>query len=749
MKFPRAGLVFLIISITTSSFIFSGCSVFRPAGDFFSQRYVNIVSYYNTFYNAKHLYDEAVGELEVAENRHRQQRREGQFEVPQQVKQKFNEVIEKCSRLLHQHPTSKYAEDAVLMIGHSYYHMRQNVQAERKFYELLAEFPESRNIPDAQLLLAKTQRRMNKDSEARVALQDLVDRLESRRDRDIVARARMELGEIEVKDGNLNNAAEEFLLAIETARDRELRTEARFNLANVYFKLGQYDRAFDEYVEVIDDRPSSRILFESQRARARILTMSEEYEQAIELLEDLLTDLRLEEYISRIELEAAHIYREQGLYNKAIDQYVYVDTTHARTPVSTEAQYSLATIYKDTFGDFSKAKTYYEKVSRATPPSDKTRSAWAINDYLTRYENHKDEIARLDSVVTEQRYRIQKAKEEPPAVAEQVPEDTTAIADGDMPAHPDSIITDDRDRSDGVQSPEELQNQLATYVEDLIRNYSELAGLFYIEMERPDSAIYYYSRIVYDFPESSFAPLSLYALGELVRLADDRGYSVTTMEQLFGPQFASSELHEQREKIYQKLIERYPGSEYTTEAKRILGMEIPRGETDPMEEIYLQAEKELAEENHEDALYLFEYILGQNADSPYTVKACYAIGWLYENIFMKPDSAVVYYKTVLDYEPDSRFASAVQEKVNAWNAQLAEEEQRREEEQRLAEEAAVAEMADSAGVEPETAEEFEEKQEEYEEEERIQRGIPIARPTDRQDMEAEPDTTRKPEQNED
>ncbi len=733
MKFPRAGIVLLTIFISVTPILLTGCSVVRPVGDFFNQRYVNTVSYFNTFYNAKHLYDEAVNELGEAERRHRQQRREGTVDIPQQTKQKFNDVIEKCSRLLHQYPTSKYADDAVLMIGRSYYKMRQNVQAERKFLELLSEFPDSRHIPDAQLLLAKTQRRLNKHGEAQLALLNLVDRLDSRRDRDIASLARIELGDIEKQAGNLNNAAGEFTHAIDLARDREIRTEARFHLANVYYDLGYYDEAFDKFAEVIDDRPTGGILYESQISRARILTLNEKYDLAIDLLEDLLTDLRLADYISRIKLEAANVYRDQGLFDKAIDQYVYVDTTHARTRVSTEAQYALAAIYKDTFGNFKKAKEYYERVSRATPASDLTLRARTINDHLTRYWKHRNEITRLDSVIAEQNSRFREIEMEFAAAAETVdtdmsPDDTAGRVDDD------TLGVEPEVEQAASITPEELQNQIASNTEELVRNYAELAGLFYIEMERPDSALYYYSRLAYNFPESSYAPQAIYALAELVRVAAEAGHSLAGTELLLTSLETASDTRAQRDSLYRLLIDRYPDNEFAIEAKRILGMEIPWTESDPMEEIYLQAEQELVEGNHEDALYFFEYIVRENTDSKYTVKACYAIGWMYENIFMKPDSAVVYYQTIIEKHPETRFASAVNDKVSAWLQQIAEEERQREEE----EAARIAEQAEE-----------EEKPEEIDEEPPAQRGIPLVRPTDVLELEEKPDTTRIEEHNED
>jgi TolA-binding protein len=730
--FPWVGKVLLIIIISAGPIYLTGCSTMRPVGDFVSQRYINTVSYFNTFYNAEKVFQEAVGEVGDAEKRHQEQGRGGQFEVPQQTRQKFNDVIEKCSRLLHQYPMSKYADDAVLMIGKSYYHMRQNIQAERKFLELLAEFPNSAHVSEAQLLLAKSQRRMNKHGEAQIALENLVGRLESRSDRDIAALARIELGDIHRQNENLENAIEEFLLAIGTARDRTIRAEARFNLAKAYYDLEQYDTAFHEYTQVIDDRPTNRILFELQIAKARILTNQEKYDEGIDLLESLLSDLRLAEYISRIELEAAHIYRNQGALNNAIDQYVYVDTTYARTVVSTEAQYTLASIYKETLGDYKKAKEYFEKVSRATPPSDMTRSAWAKNDNLAKYQKHKDEITRLDSVITNQKIKLVELEKELAELgANSAPDtilaDTTMISD-------DMVQTIEQNRESVISSsPEEIRNQIASDSHDLVRNYYELAGLFYIELERPDSAAHYYAILAHHFPESQYAPQALYALGEILRVISDEETTGIVSELFINMQYPHQEAESWRDYVYTLLIDKYPDTEFALEAMRILGMDIPRVESDPLEELYQQAEAALVENKYDDALYLLEYIARDTSGSQYAIQASYTIGWMYENIFIVPDSAVAYYQKLVERYPDTQFAAVVQNKVNAWHEHIAEQE-------RVEQESEQTDESEMEGIETSV--------EEVGEIVIPDRVIPFARPTDIKGTEEKPDTTRTRKQNE-
>ena len=59
----RAILFSLVLFLSLSQ---AGCSVFDTLGGWISQGYDNTVSYFNAFYNAKNLFDEAEAEVLAA-----------------------------------------------------------------------------------------------------------------------------------------------------------------------------------------------------------------------------------------------------------------------------------------------------------------------------------------------------------------------------------------------------------------------------------------------------------------------------------------------------------------------------------------------------------------------------------------------------------------------------------------------------------------------------------------------------------
>ena len=103
-------------------------------------------AYYNTFFNTKRAYKEAVEE---------HARRKEEKPSPTEI-QKLDKTIEKASRLLQLHPNSKYVDDSLLMLGECFYYKQEYPKALRKFDELAANFPKSGHVPRAQLWRAKT-----------------------------------------------------------------------------------------------------------------------------------------------------------------------------------------------------------------------------------------------------------------------------------------------------------------------------------------------------------------------------------------------------------------------------------------------------------------------------------------------------------------------------------------------------------------------------------------------------------------
>src|SRR5215831_7746838 len=155
--------------------VLSGCSTYQ-----------NFTAYFNTYYNASHLFQEAVDEVERTPMKSLDTLYFNPYAAQAATSQKFDKVIEKCSHIIESYGQSKYADDAVLMIGKSFVYKGENESGVRKFQEFLQSFPTSDLRREAKLWNAKAEFFMKKEDVALKILEDLYDEARSEGDNEIL-----------------------------------------------------------------------------------------------------------------------------------------------------------------------------------------------------------------------------------------------------------------------------------------------------------------------------------------------------------------------------------------------------------------------------------------------------------------------------------------------------------------------------------------------------------------------------------
>ncbi len=105
-------------------------------------------AYFNTFYNAETAYSE--GYKAYLQNRREGGRNFGQSE------QFFRDAATKCRKVLNEYSSSRYVDDAYLLLGKSNYYLRLYKDAIDALQTLLLEFPDSPFVTEAHLYLGKS-----------------------------------------------------------------------------------------------------------------------------------------------------------------------------------------------------------------------------------------------------------------------------------------------------------------------------------------------------------------------------------------------------------------------------------------------------------------------------------------------------------------------------------------------------------------------------------------------------------------
>jgi TolA-binding protein len=650
-----------ILILVAAACIFSSCAI----GNFFSQRYENSVAYFNTYYNATRLFDEAVREIETTEKNQQSKGLPPQKEISPTARQKLTSVIEKCSKLLQYYPTSKWVDDALMLIGESYYYMGEYLKAERKFAELIAQFPDSKRYLEARLWLGESFRKGNDEDRAIRELTAVADSALVASEHEIAAKALLQVGEIETGREDYDAAIKAYQTLIDRADYDELKSAAQFRLAHLEEITGDYGKAAEAYRKVERYDPDTYTRYQSQLFYAVNKKKMKDYDEAQRVLFDLLGDRSNFEYFPQIKLEIANLYNEKGDLESAVEAYTSVDTTYRRTDAAAKAYYQLGLLYQNQFHDLVAADTNFMKARTEFAASEITPLATKHADDLTKYRVDRKMISDLDSLIFLEHRKIELGGDTlSSAQSDSLADTTKTKADSLWRLHAElsdsladttktkvhkawQLHTELWDSTGGSVPMRTLKSRLATQAYDL-------AVLFFLDLSEPDSAMYWCEKTIGLSVDSELSARALYTLAEIQRTSrTDYQASVDS--------------------LYNKILSDFPNTKYADQVRRIQGIQVKKSAAvDSAEVAYGRAEELIEEKKSTKAIGELREIIREYPSSPFSAKSQYAIGWIYENMEDLPDSAWHNYQYLKDHYPTSVYANAVLPKLaerQQWEAQ--------------------------------------------------------------------------------
>jgi tetratricopeptide (TPR) repeat protein len=809
------GIVLLILS-----FSFYSCSTYQ-----------SVTGYFNTYYNAKRLFSDAVTEVGKSAQKDRDTNYFAACKLSQATNDKFDKVIEKSSKIIRDYPRSAWIENTLLMMGESYYYKGESESALRKFKELVNTYPETSLLPEIRLWEAKSYYISKKDDEVLRVINEHLSEIETAGNEDISLQFLLLKGQVFFDRSEYDSAAVTYSQAMMITGDEDLLAIGYNQLAKSYERLGKFVDAEAAYANAVELNSNASQIFRAKLQEGIMLSKSEKYPAAMEIYEDLKNERLKPEEFALLNLEIANSSFAMGDTGRAFDLYRMIDTTYKRTEAAAKGEYMRGLYSENIYFNYNEAKTYYDKAKTEFPAADITTDAARRSTYLTSYLKLYTNLALYDSLqlqtihpddgdsskntdsgfVATQKIPdtvsasvrdsslqdhpiIQKATEElkntivpqsqsserektyivgtwstdreclwniakkkdiydnpwmwtkiwqrnrdkiknpdiiKPKWVLKIPDIVASVQSDTVPADqtqgkfvPDTVlkITEvnhlpkktDSSATQNYEPPAEMENlrepevrrdstvpppanSLTEIKRDsltdkkfanepspksheervdsihgggkgkdslamlklkpppaavklspdslrslIARTKFELAGLLHIEMNLPDSAIYWYTQVVDSFPTSSYVPRSYYAMSEIYRSWED---SVVV------------------DSIYKIILTKYDTTQYAQQVRKNLGLVGSGGELDSGATYYQRAEELLSSEQYREAIGWFESIPAKFPLSPYAPKALYTVGWIYETVFVQNDTATELYKKLIKTYPSTIYSEDVKGKV--------------------------------------------------------------------------------------
>ena len=403
----------LVLSLA-GLFVLAGCS----SNSFLGRRVDNFTAYYNTFYNAKKAYRAGLETLEREDTPVDRDAYLSVFVTPDRAgAEGFDDAVQKSADVLRDHDASKWADDALLLIGKSYFYLQNYVGAEQKFQEVVGLDGRFENSPlkdEARFWLARTLIASGSYEAAAAHLQETL--LREDLPRRWEGQLRLALGELHVKQAAWEEAAAELAEGLERVKDDELGARAQFLYGQVQETMGNYEAAAEAFERVRRYDPLFELLYAAQISAIRVEGLHDNAEAALERLRRMERDDKYYERRAQLAYLRARIYQDTDRPREA--QALYRDLLYESDAniqdVRGRIHYSLGELHRDTYNNYLLAAAYFDTAGTALQPNTRgfgreegarAFTAEAIGDgeeqarVFKSFVRAEGEVSRMDSLL--------------------------------------------------------------------------------------------------------------------------------------------------------------------------------------------------------------------------------------------------------------------------------------------------------------------------------------------------------------
>lgn len=354
-RWRRALLPALLVAIMLSS---SGCV------------------YFNTFYLARKNFNQA----ESSRKKDKRDKASGG-----EIKG-YQEAIKKCSKVLSEHPNSSWVDDALFIIGKSFYYLGDYAKAERKFRELLSSFPESQYADESRFFLGKSRYQLENYMLAREMFTEYI--AESRKT-EWRAEATFLMAEMARSEEKNDEAIKYYREFAETYRSDFRRQEAVFKTGELQYQQQNFAAAEKSFALAAQLASDPKAKLSARYEQGRSLYMLDSIATGLQLFEELRAEQQDSIYLGNVLLRLAEGKNLLGDEREAVLYYDEIATNFAKRVESAEAYYHLGEIAQNQMDDLGVAKDMYLLASKEQRGDKWRAQALEKVSDITKFETYR------------------------------------------------------------------------------------------------------------------------------------------------------------------------------------------------------------------------------------------------------------------------------------------------------------------------------------------------------------------------
>ena len=390
----RRVLILLFIVVTIS-----GCGSLKSRWD-------NFTAHYNTFYNAKQNYKAGIDKVLNVKLDYSPEIPIRIHELPvNSGAQDFEKAIDKGAEVLRKHPNSKWVDDAILLIGKSYYFRKEYFSAEQKFQELYQSSTNDDLIQEAVIWKSRVYLEMKLYDQGIQYLNEQISLLDDIWSKNKVNEAKSILAQFYVALENWDLAALFLEESVPNLDKKEYRERGFFLLGQVYDNLNEPNKALDAFKKVEKNYSDYNLQYLSKRKKAENARKLGDYDTALATFTEMVKDDKNLEFKPELQYEIGRTLQDKNNFEEAEEVYKEVLNDKIRRPkpeTAAKTYYGLAEIQRYGYNNFQMAAAYYDTAARQNVSLDKLPQGFVAGELAEsfgEYSSIKNEIELKDSLL--------------------------------------------------------------------------------------------------------------------------------------------------------------------------------------------------------------------------------------------------------------------------------------------------------------------------------------------------------------
>ncbi|MFN3597721.1 MAG: tetratricopeptide repeat protein [Rubricoccaceae bacterium] len=347
----------------------AGCAQGSPLHN----RYNNFRAYYNTYYNASRALEQGERSLQTATTALDRSRLVDVFPVARATAagrdNPFQKAIDKSAELLRSRPTSRWADNALLVIGKAYFYQGNVVGAEQKFRETLAVADGDRRLTDeARFWLGRTLAAAGRPDEAASVLTEDLDGST----RFWRPRLRLALGSLYARAGRYDDAVEALEAGAADVSDADLAARGLVLLGQVHELAGRPAEAAAAFERAHRRKPSYELAFAAELSQGLAHSAAGQHDAALAVLRRMRRDDKHFAHRAEIELALARALAAAGRRAEAQERFraVLYDQALGGNALRGEAHYRLGEFYRDVLRNYVRASAHFDTAATSLRAPD-------------------------------------------------------------------------------------------------------------------------------------------------------------------------------------------------------------------------------------------------------------------------------------------------------------------------------------------------------------------------------------------